>query len=965
MEIKKDMTVHGFTVRYIQPIPELKATLYRMEYVKNGADLVWLERPDDNKTFSIAFKTIPSDHTGVFHILEHSVLCGSRKYPVREPFVELIKSSLQTFLNAMTFPDKTMYPLSSRNDRDFLNLIDVYMDAVFHPLSVERPLGFLQEGWHYELDSPEGELTRNGVVLSEMKGAFADPDEVMAFELGRALFPDNCYGFESGGHPEHIPELTYDKYLDNHRRFYSPSNSYIFLDGDMDIDAVLAKLDSFLREYDRVDVNADIPMQKPVHPEEITAYYETGPEDDGADRALLGEGWVCSRFDDPERVSGCAVLSRLLCGTNESPLKKAVLDRGLAQDVELHSYDGIQQNFLFLVCRNTSPDKKDELVRTVYDVLREQARGLDRRQLHAILNQVEFANREKDFGRMPRGLIFAMSALESWLYGGDPAQNLRTEELFVSLRKKVDEGWFEKLLTEVFLENPHTARVTLLPSKTLGEEKLARDRKELAAVKAGWDEKETRAVIDEFAALRQFQNAGDTPENLATLPVLALSDIPERGAELPYEELAFHGVDLLHQDLETGGIVYLDMFFDAGDLHRDELLALPMAAQLLGKLATARRPALELSALIREKLGRFGVSAQCFERRTDRRPIPVLQVSAALLPERKAEAVEMLREILLETSFEDDAAIYNLLRQERIGMEQAAQNAGNAFALGRAAAGVSAAGAVGDALRGVDQLRFLQGTERDFESARDALIPGLKALLSKLLVRSRVTLSVAGELDEGWLSGVLALFPEGTRGPDAAYKPAPHRAEGFSIPAGIGFAARVARLDEVGAEFDGSMAVADKLLSLDYLWNNVRVKGGAYGVNMGVGSDGTVSMTSYRDPNCANTLDVFTGCGQALRDFAASGEPLDRFIISTIGSLEPVTTPRIEQARAARMHFTGVTPEDMQKLRYQVLHAAPAKLLAFADVLDKLLPASRVCVVGGRPVLDACGDKLASVQPVQ
>ncbi len=964
MEIKMDMTVHGFTVRAVQPLPELKATLYRMEYAKNGADLVWLDRPDDNKTFSIAFKTIPSDHTGVFHILEHSVLCGSRKYPVREPFVELIKSSLQTFLNAMTFPDKTMYPLSSRNSQDFLNLIDVYMDAVFHPLSVERPLGFWQEGWHYELESPQGELTRNGVVLNEMKGAFADPDEVMAFELGRALFPDTCYGYESGGHPEHIPELTFEQYVESHRRFYSPSNSYIFLDGDMDIGAVLAKLDSFLRAFDRTPVDADIPMQKPVHPEPVTAYYEIGPEDQG-DRALLGEGWVCSTFDDPERVSGCAVLSRLLCGTNESPLKKVVLDRGLAQDVELHSYDGIQQNFLFLVCRNTAPEKMDELVRTVYDVLREQARGLDRRQLHAILNQVEFANREKDFGRMPRGLIFAMSALESWLYGGDPAQNLCSDGLFAALRKKVDEGWFEKLLTEVFLENPHTARVLLLPSRTLGEERLARDRQELAAVRAGWDEAQTRAVMEDFAALRRFQNAGDPPEAVKTLPVLSLSDIPERGAELPYEERAFQGVCLLHQELETGGIVYLDMFFDAGDLSGEELAALPMAAQLLGKLATQRRPALELSALIREKLGRFAAGAQCFERRSDRRPVPVLQVSAALLPERKAEAVSLLREILLETSLEDGAAVRNLLRQERIGLEQAAQTAGNAFALCRASAGISAAGAVGDVLRGVEQLRFLQRAEREFDSAGGAFIARAGALLKKLLTRGRVTFSVAGELDEAWLQDVLSILPEGSRGPDAVYTPCPHPAEGFVIPAGIGFAACAARLDEAGAEFDGSMAVADKLLSLDYLWNNVRVKGGAYGVNMGVGSDGTVSLTSYRDPHCAGTLDVFARCGQALRDFAATGEPLDRFIISTVGSLEPVTTPRIEQARAARMHFTGVTPEDTQKLRRQVLHATSEKLLAFADVLDRLIPASRVCVVGGAPVLDACGDRLASVQPVQ
>ncbi len=962
MEFQKDTTIHGFRVRYSEPVPELKATLHRMEYVKNGADLVWLERPDDNKTFSIAFKTIPSDHTGVFHILEHSVLCGSHKYPVREPFVELIKSSLQTFLNAMTFPDKTMYPLSTRNDRDFLNLIDVYMDAVFHPLSMERDVGFLQEGWHYELDSPVGELTRNGVVFNEMKGAFVDPDEVLSFEMGCALFPDNCYGYESGGHPEHIPELTYESYKENHRRYYSASNSYIFLDGDMDIDAVLKKLDSFLCEYDRIDVDADIPMQKPVHPEEITARYEIGPDEDGADKVIVGEGWMASRFDEPERVMACSVLTRALCGTNESPVKKALLEKGLAQDVEIHSYDGIQQNFLFMSARNTSLEKKDELVKTVYDVLREQAKGLDHAELHAILNQVEFSNREKDFGRMPRGLVFAMVSLESWLYGGDPAQNLSSDAVFASLRRKVDEGWFEKLLEEVFLNNPHTARVVLVPCNTLGEEHAAHTKAELAAIRAGWSEAETKAIIERFNALRQFQNAADTPEALATLPQLKLTDIPEKMAPLPYSVTKFHGADLLRQDLETGGITYLDLYFDADDLTEEELLALPMASSLLGKLNTKRRPALEMTTLIREKLGKFGVAAMMIGRKSDRAALPKLQVSLALLPERKDEAVEILREVLLETDFGDTAAVYNILRQHRIMTEQTAQNSGNAFAFVRASAGTCPAGAVADILRGVEQLRYLQNAERSFEEKAAGLTARYEALLKKLLVRSRLTLSVTGELDENWLECVLRVFPEGARGARREYSAVSRPGEGFSIPAGIGFAAKAMMLEDAGAKYDGSMAVADKLLTMDYLWNSVRVKGGAYGVNMGTNSDGTVSMTSFRDPHCGNTLDVFDACGQVLREFADSGESLDKFIISTVGSLEPITTPRTEQEKAARMFFSGTTADDLQQVRSQVLHTTHEKLREYADVLGKLAGEAHTCVIAGKPILDGCGEKIETVE---
>ncbi len=963
MELEKGTTLHGFTVRYSQALPELKATLYRMEYTKNGADLVWLHRPDDNKTFSIAFKTIPSDDTGVFHILEHSVLCGSRKYPVREPFVELLKSSLQTFLNAMTFPDKTMYPVASRNDQDFLNLVDVYMDAVLHPLSAESPLGFRQEGWHYELESPEGGLTRNGVVYNEMKGAYADPDSVLSTELGRRLYPDNCYGFESGGHPDHIPELTFEKYLANHRRFYHPSNSYIFLDGEVDLDAVLEKLDGYLREYDRIEVDADIPLQKPVNAGESTAYYEIGPEDDGSDKVLVGRGWIYGRYDKPELSFAASVLAQVLCGTNESPLTKAILEAGLAQDVSLYNSNGTMQHGLYFNAKNTSAEKKDELLRTVDRVLEEQSRGLDHRQLHAILNQAEFANREMDFGRMPRGLIFAMTSLESWLYGGDPAQGLVSEELFRSLRAKIDEGWFEKFLRQMTLDNPHTATVVLMPSGTLGREKRERDERELAAIKAGWDAEKINEVIREFGELRRHQNEADTPEALATLPVLDLRDIPEETPRLPHAVREFEGRTLLEQDVETGGITYLGLYFDVDDLTVEEISQLPLLASLIGTLGTASHTGLEVSGLIREKLGRFSVTPNIYYHPAGDRVRPVLDVSVALLPHRKADALELLRELLFTTDYSDSAAVYNILRQSRIGMEQMAMNSGNALALLRATTGLTARAAVSDAMRGLAQLRWLQRTERDFETAD--MCARLAALAARVFIRERVTVSVTGGTDEKWLSEVLGLLPHGVRGESAAYAPAEHPAEGYSIPAGIGFAARAAKLSDAGAEYKGSMAVAAKLLSLDYLWNNVRVKGGAYGVNMGVEDMGTVGFTSYRDPNCAGSLDIFAGVGQVLRDFADSGESLDKFVISTIGSMEPLMTPRQEKSRAAAMYFAGRGRDFLQKVRSQVLHTSREDLREFADVLDALLPASRVCVVGGQPILDACGDKLQVIESVQ
>ena len=492
--------IHGFRVLERRTLGELNAVMWRMEYEKNGARLIWLDRPDNNKTFSIAFKTIPQDDTGVFHILEHSVLNGSEKYPVKEPFVELLKSSMATFLNAMTFPDKTMYPVSSRNDQDFLNLIDVYMDAVLHPVSLRDPHSFLQEGWHYELDSPEGELRCNGVVYNEMKGAYASPDTVMMEQLGSLLFPSNCYGKSSGGDPEHIPELTYENYLASHRRFYHPSNSYICLDGQVDLDAVLAKLDGFLKDYERIDPDADIPMQEPVAPAERTCAYEIGPEEDETDKAILAGGWVFGKFSDMERNVAFSALARLLCGSNESPLTKPLLDAGLCQDVALEKLDGVQQLYAILQIKNADPAKKDEIWALVEDTLRSLADGgLDKTRLHSILNRLEFAAREKDYGSMPRGLVYAITSLEGWLYSGDPAQGLEYDALFAALRRKVDEGWFDGFLRQVFLDNPHRARLLMLPSKTLGEEKARAEAERLAKIKAGWSQDEVQQVIADFA----------------------------------------------------------------------------------------------------------------------------------------------------------------------------------------------------------------------------------------------------------------------------------------------------------------------------------------------------------------------------------------------------------------------------------------------------------------------------------
>ena len=957
--------LHGFIVKYVQELPELKATLYRMEYQKNGADLVWLEREDDNKTFSISFKTIPQDDTGVFHILEHSVLCGSDKYPVREPFVELIKSSLQTFLNAMTFGDKTMYPLSSRNDQDFLNLIDVYMDAVLHPLSINDPHAFRQEGWHYELDEPDGELRCNGVVYNEMKGAYGDADSVLGYALNRQLFPDNCYGCESGGYPAHITDLTYEDYQASHRRFYHPSNSYIFLDGKVDMDAVLAKLDGFLCDYDRLEVDADIPMQDVVTPEEVCVPYEIGEEEDPENKVLLAKGWVHSTFDDQETSVALSVLSDVLCGNNESPLKKALVERELAEDVELQN-NGVQQQYVTLIVRNTSMEKAAQVWQTVEDTLRDQVEnGLDHDRLNAVLNRYEFTVREKDYGSMPRGLVYAIMAMDSWLYGGDPAAALVYDDIFKALRAKIAGGGFEELLQRILLDNPHHAQVVLQPSQTLGKEKQEQERQRLAVIKAGWSEEETARVIEQFHALRERQERPDTPEALATLPTLRLSDISPTVSDKSPAVTTVDGVTVLRPEVDTDGIAYLELMFSLQDLTLEELTKAGYL-RVMGDLATEHYSVNELQSEIEGCLGRFGVAATVTAKRGQTTECtPYLSVSVSVLESRIDDAVRIIDEVLNHTRFDDTRFIGQLLRQGRISSEQGIMNAGDSYAARRNAACFSAQGAVREAISGITSLRWLQRTDDCFATDGAAACAELAGFAARLFTRERLTLCIGGEVPDAKVSALIGCLSSAPMGERVSYQPMEKGGRGYSIPAEVGYAARGGNLFAVGEQYSGTANVAAQMLTYDYLWNTIRVKGGAYGTRLSVQSDGDISITSYRDPSAAQSLQSFSGVGAALRAMCDSGESMDRYIISTIGEFQPVLTARRVTLQALMRYLNGITVEERQRIRTGILATTADDLRRFSEVLDRICETSNVCVIGSRDALDACGETLACVESLQ
>lgn len=959
--MKENEVLHGFRVRYIQPLPELKATLYRMEYEKNGADLVWIEREDENKTFAMTFKTIPQDDTGVFHILEHSVLSGSEKYPLKSPFVEMMKRSLKTFMNAFTYPDRTMYPFSTRNGQDFLNLMDVYLDAVLHPLSLTDPTAFRREGWHYEMESPDSELTINGVVYNEMKGAYASPDTVLTAQMNRQLFPDNCYGFQSGGDPDHISELTYERYIASHRRFYHPSNSRIFLDGSIDIHGALHKLDSFLSDYDRIETDTDIPMQQPAAPGETTCYYEVA-SGSKTNRVLLAQGWVCGAYDRQETNLACSILSGILCSSNDAPLKKAVLDTGLAENIEMQLVDGVQQPYLMMTVRNTEEGKEEAVWSVIHNTLSGLAdHGLDHEQLYSLIDHLEFTTRERDYGSMPRGVIYGMTAMETWLYGGDPSCNLCCGDLFERLRKKVEQGWFEKLLRSVLLDNSHQARVKLLPSETIGAQKRETERQRLAGIKASWNDEQIRHEIAEFSRFQRLQLQENTPEELAVLPVLSLKDIPEKQYPLPQEIMDLGGTTVLYHQVETEGIQYIELYFSLSDLTPEELSCAAFLASLLSYIGTDYRSAAQLRSAVNGSIGRFAAGVVVFSKGGTQNAQPCLMVQLSMLDSKRADVLHLIDEILLHSNFDDLVSLRQLLQQSITVMGQRIVMSGNSFAAQRALAGQTVYGALKDAVQGISYLRWQQRMVSDIEK----LHGNLTKLFRSVFSRNRVTLGVTGTLDMTFLSNVLGIFPEIPMGAPAVYDTVPAVREGFVIPAQVGFAAKAGNLSQVGAAFTGAAKVAAQILSYGYLWETIRVKGGAYGTGLQVQQNGTVCFSSFRDPNVMESLAAYDGAGAELRTLCERETSLDQYIISTIAANDPFLTPRMKGNLAAEYYFCGYSDVNRQKLRSEILHTTCDDLLSFSQVLDHLCDVSGVCVIGGKEQLEDCPEKLNRVEMLQ
>lgn len=970
-------TISGFDVTSCKVLPELDADAYVMHHRASGARLLYLACEDENKAFSIAFKTPPTDDTGVFHILEHSVLCGSAKFPVKEPFVDLIKSSMQTFLNAMTYPDKTVYPVASTNEQDLLNLMDVYMDAVLNPAIYTKRAIFEQEGWHYELDVPEGApitegaLRYNGVVFNEMKGALSDPMSVLDDAVNRALFPDTAYACESGGDPRAIPQLTYEDFLDTHARHYNLANSYIVLYGDMAVERELAFLDErYLSDAprkrdeaaraDALQAAKEIGIPNPlVRQEPLVCDYERVEMATTPDNALVGMAYVLGDAADRKRLVAADIMFDALLGTNEAPVKKAVLAAGLGGNVVSYTSADLLQPHALIILQNAKPEVAREFRRVVENECRRLVEeGIPRDRLEAVLANEEFDLRQRDYGYAD-GVALACDALGTWLYDDSDEAATRGIEygpIYEELNRALDGTFFEDLLREIVLQNDHCALVELAP--VAGDAKAAREEEaELAAAKAAMDEADLQRILDDVAELRARQEAEDTPEARATLPRLRVSDID---AVRPEPQLTVDEqtpIPCLRHDLPTHQLAYALTYFDISHLSFAELPYVTVLTRLMNQLATEHMSAGELDSYVCANLGFLSFTTEVATQPNWKLARPRLLVSAGALSEKMDALASIPREVWSETLFEDTERMRDVLTQARIGMEQSFLMNGHSAALARALSYSSPAAVLTQQLSGVDFYLFLRDLLDHFDERKDGLCEILRDLQCRIFTSTGAIASFTGS-DEDYrrywaAAGDLGLSPR-TAPAKELYVPWPEdKREAFVIPSDVTYLARACDPRALGIETDGVWSVASNALSYDYLWNEIRVKGGAYGCGFRSPSPRHASFYTYRDPAIDPSLSRIEAAGDWLASFTPDADTFEGFIVSCVSGVDAPLKPYALTKRRNAEYFCGTPAGQRAVRRQQMLDATPETLRALAGDVARIAREAPACVFAGRDAIDS------------
>ena len=940
---------YGFELIRKAELSEINATLYKFIHQKSGAELVYLDRDDENKTFSIGFATPPENDTGVFHIIEHSVLCGSKKYPLNDPFAELLKGSLNTFLNAGTYADRTVYPVSSRCERDFLNLVDVYMDAVFSPNMLENLAIFMQEGWHYEYDEENNSLSYNGVVYNEMKGAYSSPDELGAECLSKALFGGTPYGCDSGGNPDNIPELSYEMFKKTHEKYYHPSRAKIILDGKMDLDKILSLIDSHLCPFDKREIAEETEKICPKITDTVEIKYEISENEDESDKARVLYGFIYADYFDKEANLSASVLSDILCGSNASPLKKALLERDLAKDVAMYSL-AAGDHTLILEIRDTDKTKLDEIDKTITEVVSSLVNnGIDKNNIISSLNSIEFRLRERDYGAFPTGIVLSIAMYADWVRGGECEDAILLDKVVGNVRERIDSNYFEDALRSMILENKQKAKVIMLPDKTLGERKTREEKEKLDKILSQLSKEELQKIKDDEKMLREWQQAEPSQEALNSIPKLTLDDIPKKINRPESSVSTADEVKILKCSTKTNGIVYISLLFDASDLAGEELLQLSMLSSALLNYPTENRDALSLQNDIKANLGSLFASFTVGIK--DGIATPYLKIGAKALTSKTDDILRLTGELLLTSKIEDTTEMTNLVAQAKSHIEDMIISSGESIGLLRVEASYDETAAISEYLSGYEAYRILSEINGKEEKISE-LTKSVANLLKKLINRNRLTVAITGDVDDEFISHLISLIPKtNTTFEKKTTALCAENNEYFLLPTKVAYAVIGGKSNRVEDNL-GLMRVARSILSYEYLWNTVRVQSGAYGTGFVPRKNGSISFYSYRDPSPSRSISFYRESSDYLRSVAERGDDITKFIIGAIGEYDTLITPRTAATISVSDYLNGWSADNEAKVRSQMLNMTCQDLCIVADIIDEAMADKRQVIVGGEEHLE-------------
>ena len=958
------MTIHDLAEYEIldeHRVEDVQSDGFILRHKKSGARIAILSNNDDNKVFYIGFRTPPEDETGVPHIIEHTTLCGSKKFPVKDPFIELAKGSLNTFLNAMTYPDKTVYPVASCNDQDFKNLMDVYLDAVFNPNITKYEEIFKQEGWHYELTGKDDELKINGVVYNEMKGAYSSPDEVLSSQIYRSLFPDNTYSKDSGGNPEYIPKLTYEAYLDFYHKYYHPSNSYIYLYGDMDVVERLEWLDKeYLSLYDYEKVNSEINKQSAFDEiKNVEAQYSITMDDSQENKTYLSYNRVVGDTLDEMLYQAFDVLDYALVSSPGAPVKQALIDAGIGDDV-YGSYDaGILQPVFSFVAKNANASQADEFESIIENTLKEVVKtGINKEALLAGINSSEFKFREADFGQFPKGLLFGLNCLDSWLFDDmKPFIHLECLGTFAKLRKAVDTDYFEKLIQEYLLDNTHGSSVTVKPKRGLGNEREEALAKELSDYKASLSDEEIKKLIEDTEHLKKYQEEPSAYEDLRKLPMLTRADMKKNAMPFSNIEDELLDVKVVRHDIESNGIDYISFLFDAGDFAQSELGYLGFFTNALGLVSTEKYSYTDLANATNIYTGGISTGTASHPDIKDRNNFVFkFEVKLKVLEKNLDKALELMEQMLLSSDFTDTKRLGELVAQIKARLQANLSSSGHLVAAMRSMSSFSRYALYQDELKGIAFYRSICHIEKELSESPKSVSDKLAAIAKKLFARNRMLISFTGN-NEAYgnakpsLEKVIAGFNKMSAVGNQAEVHFNTAKEAFIDASQIQYVAKTGDFICEGYEYTGALRLLRVILSYDYLWINVRVKGGAYGCMNTFLRSGESYFVSYRDPNLSDTLDVYDRIPEYIKSFSPDERDMTKYIIGTFSALDTPMNPEAKGSRSLSAYLEGITYEQIQKERNEILNAQPEDIRRLADLVEAVLKKDSICVIGNENMI--------------